>query len=296
MVAIENSKIKIDLTNCTKCGECLRDCVANLFYFNQGLLRIVDSFEDHCIECGHCEAVCPVNAIQLIFHKERELEPSPVMEEVLTYNTFLNLVLKRRSIRRFKEKSVPKELIEKLLRVGKYSPTSSNSENIFYSVVQDKSIVAAISKHITGKMTRFVKALEDPKGRMYLKNSISEEEFNQAVEDLPKTKRILERVAQGIDFWCWNGELIIIHGDKTIGGVLSNSALAAAHIMLAAETLALGTCSLGYLTYFINRSQTIKDLIKIPENHIVGYSLTIGYPDVKYARIPARKPSKIQWL
>lgn len=296
MVAIENSKIKIDLANCTKCGECLKDCVANLFYFDQGLLRIVDSFEDYCIECGHCEAVCPVNVIQLMFHKEGELEQSPVMEEVLTYNTFLNLVLKRRSIRRFKEKSVPRELIEKLLRVGKYSPTGSNSENVFYSVVQDKSIVAAISKHINDKMTRFVKALEDPKGRLHLKNSKSEEEFNQAVEDLPKTRRILERAEQGIDFWCWNGELIIIHGDKTIGGVPSNSALAAAHIMLAAETLELGTCSLGYLTYFINGSQTIRELIKIPENHIVGYSLTIGYPDVKYRRIPARKPSKVQWF
>ena len=125
---------------------------------------------------------------------------------------------------------------------------------------------------------------------------MSEEEFNQAVENLPKTKRILERIEQGIDFWCWNGELIVIHGDKTVGGIPTNSALAAAHIMLAAETLGLGTCSLGYLTYFINESQTIRGLIKIPTNHIVGYSLTMGYPDVKYKRIPARKPSRIQWL
>lgn len=296
MVVIENSKIKIDLTNCTKCGECLKDCVANLFYFDQDLLHIVDSFEDYCIECGHCEAVCPVNIIQLKFHKEEELEPSPIREDVLTYNSFLNLVLKRRSIRRFKEKSVPKELIEELLKVGRYSPTGSNTENIFYSVVQDKSIVATISKHITDKMTRFVKALEDPKGRTYLKGSMSEEEINQAVEELPKTKSILKRLEEGVDFWCWNGELIIIHGDKTVGGIPSNSALAAAHIMLAAETLGLGTCSLGYLTYFINDSQTIRELIRIPKNHIVGYSLTIGYPDVKYVRIPARKPSRIQWL
>ena len=88
MVVIENSKIRIDLTNCTKCGECLKDCVANLFYFNQGLLHIVDSFEDLCIECGHCEAVCPVNVIQLKFHDEGELEPNPIREEVLTYKSF----------------------------------------------------------------------------------------------------------------------------------------------------------------------------------------------------------------
>ena len=293
---IENSKIKIDVEHCTKCKECVKDCVADLFYFDHDLLRLVDSFEDFCIECGHCEAVCPVNVILLKFHEEGELERSSLKEGVPTYNSFLNLVLNRRSVRRFKEKAISKDLIEKLLKVGKYSPTGSNSENVYYNIVQDKAIVVAISKHITSKMTKFVTALEDPQGRRFLKKSMSEEEFNQAVENLPKTKRILKRIEQGIDFWCWNGELIVIHGDKTIGGIPSNSALAAAHIMLAAETLGLGTCSLGYLTYFINESQTIRDLIKIPPNHIVGYSLTMGYPDVKYKRIPARKPSRIKWL
>jgi len=267
-----------------------------LFYFDQDLLRLVDSFEDYCIECGHCEAVCPVNVIHLKFHKEEEIKPRSLKEEVPTYNTFLNLVLKRRSIRRFKENSIPKELFEKLLKVGRYSPTGGNSENIFYTVVQDKSIVAAISKHITSKIIKFANALEDPESLSYLKKSMSEEEINQAIEDLPKTKRKLDMIEQGIDFWCWNGELLIIHGDKTVGGIPSNSALAAAHIMLAAETLGLGTCSLGYLTYFINESQTIRELIKIPENHTVGYSLTMGYPNVKYKRIPARKALKVQWV
>jgi len=296
ITAIENSKIKIDVENCTKCEECVKDCVANLFYFDQDSLCLVDSFEDFCIECGHCEAVCPVNVIKLKFHVEEKLESSSKGEGIPTYNSFINLVLNRRSIRQFKEKTIPKDLIEKLLKVGKYSPTGSNSENVYYTVVQDKENVAAISKHITSKMIKFTNALEDQQGRTFLKKSMPEEEFNQAVENLPKTKRILGRLAQGVDFWCWNGELIVIHGDKTIGGITTNGSLAAAHIMLAAEALGLGTCSLGYLTYFINESQTIRELLKIPKNHIVGYSLTMGYPDVKYKRIPARKPSRIQWL
>jgi len=296
ITAIENSKIKIDVENCTKCKECVKDCVANLFYFDQDSLCLVDSFDEVCIECGHCEAVCPVNVIKLKFHTEKELESSSKGEGIPTYNSFLNLVFNRRSIRRFKEKAIPKDLIENLLKVGKYSPTGSNSENVYYTVVQDKAIVAAISKHITSKMVKFVNALEHPKAREFLKKSMSVEEINLAVENLPKTKRQLEMIKQGVDFWCWNGELIVIHGDETIGGMPSNSALAAAHIMLAAETIGLGTCSLGYLTYFINGSQTIKELIKIPTNHTVGYSLTMGYPDVKYKRIPARKPLRVQWL
>jgi len=294
--AIENSKINIDVENCTKCKECVKDCVANLFYFEQDSLRLVDSFEDFCIECGHCEAVCPVNVIKLKFHEEEELERSVKGQGMPIYNSFLNLVLNRRSIRRFKEKAIPKDLIDKLLKVGKYSPTGSNSENVFYTVVQDKAIVAAVSKHITSKVIKLVNTLENPEGRISLKKHMPEEEFNQVVENLPKTKSILRTIEQGIDFWCWNGELIVIHGEKTVGGIITNGSLAAAHIMLAAETLGLGTCSLGYLTYFINESRAIRELLKIPINHIVGYSLTMGYSDVKYKRIPARQPSRIKWL
>lgn len=293
---IENSKINIDVENCTKCKECVKDCVANLFSFDQDSLRLSDSFEEVCIECGHCEAVCPVNVIHLKFHAEEELEHSSKREEFPQYDSFLKLVLNRRSIRRFKEKPIPKDLMEKLLNIGMYSPTGGNSENVFYTIVQDKTIVTAISEHITNRVTKLVNKLEDPQKREYLKKSMSEGQISQALENLPKLKRKLEIIKQGIDFWCWNGELLLIHGDKTIGGIPSNCALAAANIALAAETLGLGACSLGYLTSFVNEIQAIRDLVKIPANHIVGYSLTMGYPDVKYQRIPARKPLKVKWI
>jgi nitroreductase len=72
--------------------------------------------------------------------------------------------------------------------------------------------------------------------------------------------------------------------------------LAAGQIMLAAETLGLGTCSLGYITAFLNQFKTVSKIAKIPRKHAVGYSLAIGYPKAKYIRIPSRKPLKANWL
>ncbi len=293
---IKNSIIEIDIENCTGCKACIKECVVNLFYFEADLLQIADTFEDSCILCGHCEAVCPVDVIRLLFHKQEILADISIKEKIPSFDSFSNLALTRRSIRQFKKKAISKDLIEKLLELARYSPTGSNSENVYYTIVQDKEIVTAISNYITKKTIGFVKAIETPQGRTYLKERMSEEEFNLSEENLPTTKRILKSIERGIDFWCWNGELIIIHGDKAIGGIPENCSLAAAHIMLAAETLGLGTCSLGYLTFHINQSKTIRELIKIPEDHLVGYSLTMGYPDVKYKRIPARKTSRIQWL
>lgn len=293
---IDNTLISVDLDRCTLCKACVNDCVARLFYIDSDTLHIVDEFEERCISCGHCVAVCPVNIIMLKDYNTKSIEDMYEPEDLPNFETFYNLVLKRRSIRQFKDKPIPKELIEKLLNLARFSPTGSNSENVYYTVIKDKEIVAKISNIITIKVKRFAETLEDPKGREIIKTRMSKEEYNLAIENLPRTKSILKIIESGVDFWSWDGELIFIHGDLTIGGILTNSALSAAHIMLAAETLGLGTCSLGYLTFYTNQSETIKKLINLPENHEVGYSLTIGYPKVKYKRVPFRKPLRVQWF
>lgn len=295
MSLIDNSLISVDLENCTLCKACINDCVANLFYVESEELHIVDEFEERCILCGHCVAVCPVDVVKLKVYKTKSTEDVPKTEDIPDFKSFCNLVLKRRSIRQFKDKPVPKDLIMKILELARFSPTGSNTENINYTVIQEKENVAKISNYITIKVKRFVETLEDPKGREIIKTRLQNEEFILAIENLPRTKAILKTIETGIDFWCWEGQLIFIHGDLTIGGILTNSALAAAHIMLAAETLGLGTCSLGYLTFHTNQSETIKKMIQLPKNHEIGYSLAIGYPKVNYKRIPSRRPLRVNW-
>ena len=60
----------------------------------------------------------------------------------LNYNieadTFLNFVKARRSIRYFKEKKIEKKIIEKLLEVGRFSPTGANIQDVNYFVIQDE--------------------------------------------------------------------------------------------------------------------------------------------------------------
>jgi nitroreductase/NAD-dependent dihydropyrimidine dehydrogenase PreA subunit len=296
MSEIENSIIKIDLENCTLCRACVNDCVAGLFYIKADTLNIVENFEESCILCGHCVAICPVNVVELKVNEEKFTREILKSEEYPNFQAFYNLVLNRRSIRQFKDKTVPKDIIEKILDLARFSPTGSNTENVYYTIIQDKEIVKKISNYITTKVKRFVTNLEDPKGREIMKSQMPKGEFELAIESLPRTKGILKNIEKGIDFWCWEGEIIYIHGNPATGGVVTDSALAAAHIMLASELLGLGTCSLGYLTFHTNRSNTIKELIGLPKNHMVGYSLVIGYPKVKYKRIPSRKPTRAQWF
>jgi NAD-dependent dihydropyrimidine dehydrogenase PreA subunit/nitroreductase len=293
---INNSIISIDLEGCTKCKACITACPARLFYFEADKLQILDIFEDTCIECGHCVAICPVNVIRLKIHEHKPLKSIELKKERPSYESFYNLALTRRSIRQFKDESIDRSLIEKLLDIVEYSPTAENAENVCVSIIQDKELVAKISDAITTQMRNFIQLAESPQGLKALEKMLSKNAYKTAMDNLPQLKEILKMIDHGLDFWCWNGELIILHGDKETGFIRENCSLAAAHIMLAAELLGLATCSLGFLMYLSEQFKQIKKLMNIPKKNLIGYAHAIGYPDVKYKRIPARKPLKVEWI
>lgn len=53
-------------------------------------------------------------------------------------NNLLDLVMKRRSIRKFKDEKLDKELIKKVLSAGLLAPSSKNKKPIEFIVIEDK--------------------------------------------------------------------------------------------------------------------------------------------------------------
>ncbi len=292
---LENSKIIIDLDVCTRCKACVNEC--SYYHFDSEILQLDDIMEENCIECGKCVAVCPVNAINLKTHLGKKLKNVPAKEDLPSFDSLSNLFQSRRSRRQFKDKPVPKELIEKILdSAGKYSATGHNQENVYFTIVQNRDILAKISEECTLQVKNFVAKFEDPQGRDSLKAAFPEDILQKAEEVIPSFKRKLKRYDQGEEVWRWDAELILIHSPKDSGSLVENCTLAAGQIMLASETLGLGTCSLGYITTFFSLFRSVSKIVKIPIKHKVGYTLSIGYPKAHYFRIPARMPLKAKWL
>ena len=292
---LENSKIIIDLDSCTKCKACVNEC--QYYYFDSDTLSLKDEMDEECIECGKCVAVCPVNIIRLQVHKDKILKDYPSKDTLPSFESLSNLIQTRRSLRQFKDKSVPKELIEKILNlVGKYSPTGHNQENVYFTVVQNQEILEKLTNECNIQVKNLVEKYEDLEGRKSLEAIFSPELMKKVEHSLPAFKRRLKRIKRGEEVWRWDAELIIIHAPHNAMTLKENCSLAAAQIMLTAEILGLGTCSLGYITEFFNTYRSLSKIAKIPLKHVVGYTLAIGYPKAHYYRIPARKPLKAKWL
>ena len=292
---LENSKIVVDIESCTKCEACVNEC--RYYYFDSDNLCLANEADKFCLECGKCVAVCPVNAIRLKIHKDKVLKDVPPNEDLPSFEILTNLFQTRRSRRQFKDKPVPKELIEKILNiVGRYSPTGHNQENVHFTVVQDRETLKKLSNEINIQIKNLVETFENPDRKKTLEKTFSPELIRKLEEVVPAFKRKLNIVKLGEEVWRWDAELIIIHSPKTAMTLKENCALAACQIMLAAETLGLGTCSLGYINNFFNTLRSIAKIVKLPIKHIAGYTLAIGYPKARYYRIPARKPLKVKWL
>lgn len=293
---IVNPKIEVDLNICTKCKACTHACPLRLYYFRDDNLVMRRSTEILCMECGHCFAVCPVNAIKLRFFPDEKKIESLKDIELPPYETILNQIKVRRSIRNFKPEPIPEDLWNKILEVGRYSPTGHNDQLLNFTIVQDPVLLKKFSDEITKGFIDLSKIYADrSKWREYRK-SIGKSNLKVIEGMLSYFSDTLKGIKRGEDFWRWYGKLIIIHAPKKAVTLIQDCSVAASNIMLTADSLGLGTCSLGIATAVINEFENVAKVIQFPKNHVVGYTLAIGFPKVKYYRIPPRRSVNVNWF
>ncbi len=293
---IVNPKIEVDLDICNKCKVCTRECPLRLYYFRDDNLVMRRSTEILCMECGHCLAVCPVGAIQLKNYPAEEIIEISEGFEIPSYKILMNLIKSRRSIRQFKKEPVPEDLWNKLMEIGRYSPTGHNDQFVHFTIVREPELLKRVSNEITKEFKKLTPIYEDRVKWKEFKTSIPKSSLKIIKGVLQGFNDMLKGMARGEEFWRWNGELIVIHAPKKTWSLIHDCSVAASNIMLAAESLGLGTCSLGFTTVAINQFENVAKVIQLPKNHVVGYTLAVGFPRVKYYRIPPRKPAKITWF
>lgn len=62
------SHMNFSRANCKNCYKCLRSCPVKAIRFKNEQAEIV---EERCISCGHCLAICPQNARNIVSDLEK---------------------------------------------------------------------------------------------------------------------------------------------------------------------------------------------------------------------------------
>lgn len=262
--------ISIAQDKCIGCGMCIQDCVGGVLKLENGKAIV----KRECILCGHCAAICPMEAVTVTEYAGDQMIPYDKDRFVLDPEVFLNAVKFRRSIRNYKNKPIEKEKLMKLLDVAAHTATAKNERNMKFVIVQDKleefkqMVFDGIGQEIEahkGKRTPIMALLYSfYKGR----DKAPEEEF-------------LFRNAPAV---------LYIMGER-----LDDAGLAAQNIEMMAYAMGMGVLYNGYLKAATMLTENARKFLD-REERPVAICMLIGYPAVSYKRTAPRKETDYEIL
>ncbi len=266
----------IDESKCKRDGFCVKDCPAVIIRLaeRKGIPEIVPGEETACLECGHCVAVCPHGALN---HERIPIENSPLIGEDLRIGEkqAVQFLRSRRSIRHFLDKPVEEEKIRRLIEAARYAPTGGNSQSVEWLVLRDKSRIREIAALTIDWLRQIIKDPGIVAARPYLPKAV-------AAWDI------------GSDFVLRGAPALVIAmaPSEAMNGMVDLT-LALSYLDVLAFTMGLGTCWAGMLQGALVFSPQVRLTVGIPETYPHHYPIMLGYPELKYHRLPERKTPKI---
>ncbi len=158
--------------------------------------------------------------------------------------TVYEAILKRRSIRRFKNKAVPYEVLEKCIDAGRLAPSGRNQQVCEYIVINDAEVLPGIFENIGGSA------------------KMPPEKGGPGPAQTPKA-------------------YILILVNKTLEGdanrrrvTLYDVGMAAENIILSALEQGIGACPI-----LMFNENDLKLLLEIPDEYDIALVIIMGYPD-----------------
>jgi nitroreductase/NAD-dependent dihydropyrimidine dehydrogenase PreA subunit len=260
---------------CTRCGQCVADCPAQIIAMEDGGPTITPDREASCYRCQHCLAICPTGAVSILGLRPTGSRP---LSGNLPEPDKLEILMKgRRSVRRYKQENLDPGLLQRLLDVAWHAPTGRNSRNVLFTVIDDREILARVRDELMEGLGRLVREGRLPEGmELYA-------DFVQLWEE--SKVDVLFRGAP---------HLLIASAPAQDVSPVPNCLIALSYFELFAQSLGVGTVWNGLTKLAINDLlPETRCRLGIPEDHVIGYVISFGLPAVRFPRTVQRGPARV---
>jgi nitroreductase len=107
---------------------------------------------------------------------------------------------------------------------------------------------------------------------------------------------VVEGWEKGEDRIFRDAPMVVINHAPEVGALpLENCVIAMTYFELAAVSIGLGACWVGFLMLAANVYLPIKEALGIPKDHKLFGAMIVGYPKYSYQRIPPRNQPDVVW-
>ena len=271
------STLIIDAEKCKQDGICADVCPTKFIKGSVGVLPAGRDGRGMCIACGQCMAFCPHEAIKVarfanepVLRFDKKDLPSPESVEILCKT--------RRSIRVFKEKAVPTNLVQSLIASASYAPTAKNQRFLRQIVLHD-----------TKRLNEFGELLVN-----CLEHNLQDNTQNLALDEAKSLVR----------GWRAGKDPILRHAPHLILTVVPvswawravDASIFLSYFEILAHTHGVGACWAGYVTKATKAFPELRQFLGLKEDEEVCGGQLFGYSKYKVQAIPPRPAYEHVWL
>ena len=181
---------------------------------------------------------------------------------------FSDVLLKRRSIRKYLDKPVEMDLLKDIIHESTLAPSAGNEQPWKFIIVQNTHVLKIISEACKETLLARIAANPNDYAKKY------------------------ERMLQNDSFNVFYNApcLVLILGESHVKNLLFDCTLAASYFMMSAAAKGLGTCWINFARELTNPA--LLEQIGVPEDHTIVAPIIIGYPAIEPSP-PKRKPATI---
>jgi len=173
-------------------------------------------------------------------------------------NEVLKAIRNRKSTRKYKEEQIKTEELQAILEAGIQAPSAINSQPWHFTVIQNKEFINHISSKAKEKML---------------------ESDDLAIRNIAKSNMNI----------LYNGPtVIIVSGKKDVSSSLVDCSAAIQNMLIAAESIGLGTVWVGLSRYFFMLNEEVKKL-SLPAGYEPFYAVVLGYKEDDKALTPSKR-------
>ncbi len=201
------------------------------------------------------------------------------------WNAVEEALLRRRSIRKFKARQVPPHLIRRILEVGRFAPSQGNCQPWSFVVVRDRSMIdemehccVAACKAMTA---RFNYTIYRPGTWKYLRTKLTTRFLNRFDPNSlhPVPVAAMKLIAEGrFKVFHRAPTVILLLMDKRgVGSPQVDIGIVGTNIVMAAQSLGLGTCWIGFSKLLKSNKAMCEKLGAVAPYEIVE-AIAVGYP------------------
>ncbi len=181
-------------------------------------------------------------------------------------NEVLKVIKNRRSVRKYKAEQINQESIEAIIEAGIYAPTAHNDQPWHFTVVQNHELLEHINEIAKGDMEK------------------SDVEWIHKMGSNPNFHLTYHAPT-----------LIIVSGRKDGMAWTADCSAAIQNMLIAAESMDIGSVWLGLLRFYFDHEDEVKKL-GIPEGYQPYYGVAFGYKEKDQLNAPKRNMDVVNYI